>query len=53
VNYIAIILNKTKTNLILQTITTITAIKTTPATVTPQIRPTQILIISLGILDNE
>ena len=35
------ILNKTKTNLILQTITTITAIKTTPATVTPQIRPTK------------
>jgi hypothetical protein len=31
------ILNKAKTNLILQTITTITAIKTTPATVTPPI----------------
>jgi hypothetical protein len=34
-------LNKTKSNLILQTITTITAIKTIPATVRPQIRPTQ------------
>ena len=35
------ILDIAKSNLILQTITTITAIKTTPATVTPAIRPTK------------
>jgi hypothetical protein len=41
VNYIAIHKYNFKSNLILQVIITITAIKVTPATVTPQIRPTQ------------
>jgi hypothetical protein len=41
VNYIAIYKYNFKSNLILQVIMTITAIKTTPPTVTPQIRPTK------------
>jgi hypothetical protein len=41
VNYIVIHKYNFKSNLILQVIMTITAIKTTPPTVTPQIRPTK------------
>ena len=41
VNYIPIHQCNFKSNLILQVIMTITAIKTTPPTVTPQIRPTK------------
>jgi hypothetical protein len=37
----------------LQAIKAITAIKTTPATVTPQIRPAKILMIGLGDLESE
>ena len=40
VNYIAIQQYNFKSNLILQVMMTITAIKTTPPTATPQIRPT-------------
>ena len=40
VNYIAIQQYNFKSNLILQVMMTITAIKTTPTTATPQIRPT-------------
>ena len=46
VNYIAKIKYNFKSNLILQVMMTITAIKTTPPTATPQIRPTKILMIT-------
>ena len=37
----------------MQAIITITAIKTTPPTVTPQIRPTNIVKIGVGVADSE
>ena len=53
VNYIAIHKYNFKSNLILQVIMTITAIKATPPTVTPQIRPTKITNVELRLPDNE
>ena len=53
VNYIAIHQCNFKSNLILQVIMTITAIKTTPPTVTPQIRPTKNNNVELRVPDNE
>ena len=53
VNYIAIHKYNFKSNLILQVIMTITAIKITPPNVTPQIRPTKITNVELRVPDNE
>ena len=53
VNYIVIHKYNFKTNLILQVIMTITAIKTTPPTVTPHIRPTKNNNVELRVPDNE
>ena len=53
VNYIAKNKYNFKSNLILQVIMTITAIKTTPPTVTPQIRPTNNNDVELRVPDNE
>ena len=52
-NYIAIHIYNFKSNLILQVIMTITAIKTTPPTVTPQIRPTKNNNVELRVPANE
>ena len=53
VNCIAIHKYNFKSNLILQVIMMITAIKTAPPTVTPQIRPTKHTNVELRVPDNE
>ena len=46
-------INKTDKHIHSQVIMTITAIKTTPPTVTPQIRPTKNTNVELRVPDNE